>query len=287
MWPSADKNPTKPLPTVQLNNQPFVDGSFVWLGHSTVLFSLDGQTLLTDPVFYRASPVPVGGAPFAQTNPTAISDLPDIDAVLISHDHYDHLDYQAIQELAPRVKQFMVPLGIKAHLQRWGIPDSKIQEFDWFEDANVGSVKITFTPSRHFSGRGLFDRFKTLWGSWVVQAHAGSVYFSGDGGYSPSFAEIGAQFGPFDMAFLEDGAYNQDWSQIHMYPEESVQAAIDLNARILLPIHWGKFDLALHDWTDPIERITAEGFKRGVQVTTPKIGQVFQPESAPSEPWWR
>ena len=287
IMPSASKNPTQPLPTVQFNSQPFTDGSFAWLGHSTVLLSLDGVMLLTDPVFYRASPVPIGGAPFPQTHPTRITDLPDLDVVLISHDHYDHLDYQAIQEIAPRVKQFMVPLGIKGHLQRWGIPDSKIREFDWYEEAVIGSVRITFTPARHFSGRGLFDRFKTLWGSWVVQAEAGTVYFSGDGGYSPSFAEIGAQYGPFDMAFLEDGAYNQDWNQIHMFPEEAVQAAIDLNARILLPIHWAKFDLAMHDWTDPIERITAEGKKRGVTVTTPRIGKVFRHDNAPSDVWWR
>ena len=148
-------------------------------------------------------------------------------------------------------------------------------------------MNIIFTPARHFSGRGLFDRFKTLWGSWVVKADSGAVYFSGDGGYSPSFAEIGAQYGPFDMAFIEDGAYNQDWDQIHLYPEESVQAAIDLNAQILLPIHWAKFDLSLHGWTDPIERITAEGEKRGVTVTTPRIGQVFRRDNAPEDVWWR
>lgn len=286
LLPPKYKNPTAPLPSYRLDAQALKNGQFVWLGHSTVLFKTAGKVIISDPVFHRASPIPLGGAPFATTNPTTMQDLPFLDAVIISHDHYDHLDHLAIQALNAKVGHFYVPLGIKAHLQRWGVQDNKITELDWYQSAQLGEVRLTLTPARHFSGRGLFNRFSTLWGSWVIKSPTLSVYFSGDGGYSSEFANIGKRFGPFDIAFIEDGAYNQDWAEIHMQPEQSVQAAIDLNAQVLLPIHWSKFDLARHVWRDPIIRISKIAQARGVHLTTPIIGEIFTPQRHPQTPWW-
>lgn len=285
--PAKNKNPQQPLISKTLNAKQLTNGDFVWLGHSTVLFKTNGKTIITDPIFHRASPIPLGGKAFAMQNPTSIDDLPPLDAVLISHDHYDHLDHLAIQKLAKKVQQFYVPLGIKGHLQHWGVSDDKITELDWYEFAKLGEVTLTLTPSRHFSGRGLTNRFSTLWGSWVVQSPSLSVYFSGDGGYSPEFKKIGQQFGGFDIAFMEDGAYNDDWAQIHMSPEQAAQAAADLNAKVLLPVHWGKFDLARHQWKDPIERISTAAKVQGVQLATPIIGEPFRLATTPTTTWWK
>ena len=284
--PPAGKNPTDPLPSRSFNKNDFKNGDFVWFGHSTVLMRMDDATIITDPVFYSAAPVSFAVKPFAMRVENSIDDLPEIDIVLISHDHYDHLDYRAIQEMDSRVKKYLVPLGIKAHLQRWGVADNKIVEMDWYEDELFGSVRFTLTPARHFSGRGLTNRFTTLWGSWVVQSNSLSAYFSGDSGYFDGFKTIGERFGPFDIAFLEDGAYNDAWSQIHMNPEESVQASIDLNAKIYVPIHWGKFDLAVHKWTDPVVRAKTAAQQNNVQVATPVIGAVFTAEDYPQSEWW-
>ncbi len=286
LWPPKNKNPNAPLPSSRLEVQALKDGQFVWLGHSTVLFKTAGKTIISDPVFHRASPIPIGGAPFATKNPTGMQNLPKLDAVIISHDHYDHLDHLAIQALNSKVGHFYVPLGIKAHLQRWGVQDNKITELDWYQSTKLGEVRLTLTPARHFSGRGLFNRFSTLWGSWVIKSPDLSVYFSGDGGYSSEFANIGKRFGPFDIAFIEDGAYNQDWAEIHMQPEQSVQAAIDLKAQIMLPIHWGKFDLSRHQWREPIVRIKQIAQARKVQLATPLIGEIFTLEQPPQMPWW-
>ena len=286
--PEANKNPTDQLVTQKLNlhQQPLDNDQLVWLGHSSVLFRTDDLTIMTDPVFHRASPVPIGGKAFAMQHTPQIDDMPKIDAVIISHDHYDHLDHRAIQKLNEKVAHFYVPLGIKAHLQRWGVSDEKITEMDWYEEIQLNNTRVVFTPSRHFSGRAL-DRNKTLWGSWVVKSPNMSLYFSGDGGYSPEFAKIGEQFGPFDIALMEDGAYNADWAQIHMFPEQSVQAAVDLNAKAILPIHWGKFDLSLHQWRDPIERAQKAIEDKPVTLTTPMIGEVFSIQDLPQSEWWK
>ncbi|MDG1905396.1 MAG: MBL fold metallo-hydrolase [Arenicella sp.] len=284
--PPAGKIPAEPLPSKQFRKDSLTNGDFVWFGHSTVLMRTNDVTIITDPVFYNASPIPFTVTPFALQVENRISDLPEIDVVLISHDHYDHLDYQAIQEMDPKVKKYLVPLGVKAHLQRWGVADSKIVEMDWYESDLEGVVRFTFAPARHFSGRGLNNRLSTLWGSWVVQSNSSSVYFSGDSGYSEEFKKIGDQFGPFDIAFLEDGAYNPAWDQIHMYPEESVQASIDLNAKVYFPIHWGKFDLSTHTWTDPITRAHQSARQKNVQLATPVIGDVFSADDYPQSNWW-
>lgn len=258
----------------------------VWFGHSTILFKTHDVTIMTDPVFYSAAPVSFLVQPYDMDVVNTINGLPEIDVVLISHDHYDHLDYRAIQEMDAKVKKFIVPLGIKAHLQRWGVADNKVLELDWYEDETFSSVKFTLTPSRHFSGRGLSDRYSTLWGSWVVKSESLSLFFSGDSGYFDEFKKIGDMFGPFDIAFLENGAYNPAWSQIHMYPENSVQASIDLNAKIFFPIHWGKFDLSVHQWTDPILRAKKAAEHNNVKVATPLIGESFTTTHYSSNVWW-
>lgn len=283
--PPPDKHPAKPLPTVALDKSQLQDGSVVWFGHSTTLFRMGGQTFITDPVFYKASPVPLTGKPFAMSHTPMVDELPDIDVVLISHDHYDHLDYDAIRGINAKTKRFIVPLGVKAHLQLWGVADEKITELDWNERTDAGNTAITFVPARHFSGRS-FDRNKTLWGGYVVKSPDLSLYFSADSGYGKHYADIIAQYGPFDFAMIENGAYDEGWKLIHEMPEEAVQAAGDVGAKRVMPIHWGKFDLANHHWKDPIERFTRAAAERNLQVATPKIGQVFQIANPPQEKWW-
>ncbi len=284
--PPADKNPQSALPSRRLDIELLVPGSFVWLGHSSVLFNTDGKLILSDPVFNRASPVPLIGKAFELQQPTPIDDLPNIDVVIISHDHYDHLDHLAIQALNSRTKQFLVPLGLAAHLEHWGIPTDKIIELDWYESTRQQDIDFTLTPARHFSGRGINNRYSTLWGSWVVKSKDQSVFFSGDSGYFDEFKKIGQTYGPFDIAFMENGAYNPTWAQVHMTPEQSVQASIDLNANVLFPIHWGKFDLALHKWDEPIIRAKKAAELLDVTIATPLIGEVFTATEPPSDNWW-
>ena len=287
IFQAEDKNPTERLPSEIFHLEQLTEGKFVWLGHATVLMKMNGLVIMTDPVFHRASPIPVFGSPFPIENPTPIDNLPAIDAVIISHDHYDHLDHRAVESLVDRVKHFFVPLGIKAHLLRWGVDSSAITEMDWYESEIYRSVQFTLVPARHFSGRGLWDRNSTLWGSWIVAADALNVYFSGDTGYSETFKEIGQRYGPFDVAFIDSGAYNADWSQIHMMPEETVQASIDLAASIVVPIGWSKFDLALHPWDEPAIRLVKEAVSREVAVASPLIGEVFDLEEYPEIRWWK
>ncbi len=293
IFPPKGKNPQQ-LKTLKLEAKHLENEQFVWLGHSTVLFKINNTTIITDPVFHNASPVPYTIEPFEMTHRPLIEDLPEIDIVLISHDHYDHLDYKAIQKLDSRVKLFLVPLGVKAHLLRWGVLDEKIKEFDWYEETAAKNIRFVFTPSRHFSGRGIFNHRKTLWGSWAVLAPEFKVYFSGDGGYSPEFKEIAKRFGRFDMAFMEDGAYNPSWQEVHMLPEQSAQACIDIQTKVVLPIHWAKFDLSTHKWNEPVERLSQaiEVYNASVvedkkiKLTTPRIGELFSIEKLPNSQWW-
>ena len=291
-----DKNPLKPLPTIKFAGKDLTEGTFVWLGHSTLLMKTEGLVVMTDPLFNRASPLPAfsskgksnffNGKPFAFENPIVIDDLPKVDIVIISHDHYDHLDSKAIKDLSDRVDQFFVPLGVGAHLKRWGVNSKNIKEFDWYDSKDYKNVKFTLAPAQHFSGRGPTNGNSTLWGSWIVSSEKMKAYFSGDGGYSKTFKELGDQYGPFDIAFIENGAYNVDWSNIHMFPDEAVQASIDLKAKVLFPIHWSKFDLSNHPWDEPIIRITKEADKKNVTIATPMIGEVFDLSRLPKNPWW-
>lgn len=281
------KSPREPLPNKAVHNPNLKDGELIWFGHSTILLSLSGITLMTDPVFYRASPIPIGGAPFPMTNPIKPKDLPFVDIVLISHDHYDHLDMRSIKAIDSRVKQFLVPLGVKAHLLHWGIDEAKITEFDWYESTTVNDVELRLAPSRHFSGRGLWDRYATLWGAWIIRSPTTRYFFSGDGGYSPEFKKIGDQYGPFDLVMMENGAYDSDWAQIHMFPEENVQAAKDLRAARIMPIHWSKFDLARHHWLDPAQRLSKAAATAKLPVLFPVIGEVFSFNETQEKPWWQ
>lgn len=260
-----------------------------WLGHSTSLIEIDGQVILTDPMFSdRASPFSfLGPKRFSIAPPIELADLPDIDVVLISHDHYDHLDYPSIKALIHRTSRFLVPLGVGGHLERWGVPKSKIVELDWWEENTHGDLTLVATPARHFSGRWLV-RNKTLWASWVIQGKRQRVFFGGDSGYFDGFKQIGEQYGPFDLTLLESGAYNEAWSEIHMMPEQTVQAHIDLQGKVLLPIHWGQFNLSLHPWTEPIERLVTAAERQGVIVATPLVGQPVTENSAlPQTAWWQ
>ncbi|MDO4231202.1 MAG: MBL fold metallo-hydrolase [Lautropia sp.] len=290
-----DKNPLQPLPSASLDAGRLQNGSFAWLGHSGVLFKTADKVLLTDPVFHRASPIPfpwlplpLVAEPFALQHPLSPDELPrHIDAVLISHDHFDHLDLKTIQAIDARVGRYFVPLGVKAHLQRWGVASDKITEMDWHERAQVGSVELIMTPARHFSGRMSGGHFATLWSSWVVKSPELSIFINGDSGYGHHYARIGQQYGPFDAALIEIAGYDEEWAQIHLTPEEAATASRDLRAKLILPTHWARFDLAHHRWQEPIERLLAATRSPNQPVATPLIGEVFTLTSPPTSAWWR
>lgn len=263
---------------------------FLWFGHSALLLQIDQKNILLDPMLSLVpAPHPMLGTKrFNRELPIEIQELPLIDVVIISHDHYDHLDYESIVKLKDKTKLFYVPLGVGAHLKAWGVADAQLVEFDWWEERVVEGTTFAFTPSRHFSGRGLMDRFKTLWGSWVIKGKRQTLYFSGDGGYGAHFKAIGAQYGPFDLAFMECGQYNQKWENIHLFPEQSLQAALDLKAKVVMPIHWGSFTLALHSWREPVRRIVKKGHELGIPIVTPQIGALTRLDrlDGAAQVWW-
>ncbi|WP_018478150.1 MBL fold metallo-hydrolase [Pontibacter roseus] len=291
---TSNQTPDWELPVVKLNpDKPDAvqDTATVvtWLGHSAFLVEVEGKRLLLDPMLGDvASPVSFIGPKRFAALPITVEELPHIDAVLISHDHYDHLDYGSIQKLAEKADHFFVALGVGAHLERWGIPANKITEMDWWQEANFKDLTFAATPARHFSGRGLNDRMKTLWTSWAIVGQQDRIFFSGDTGYFDGFKEIGDKYGPFDITLMECGQYNELWSSIHMMPEQTVQAHLDLQGKLLMPIHWGAFSLAMHSWTDPIERVTKEAENRKVPITTPHIGEpVVLRQYVPRQNWWK
>lgn len=280
--------PLNKLTKTYFNNEP-QQPRITWFGHSAMFVEMEAMNIFIDPMLGEVpAPHPLlGNARFNKELPIAIADLPEIDLVLISHDHYDHLDYGSIQQLHSKVKQFYVPLGIKAHLTTWGVDASKITEFDWWESKILNGIEFVATPARHFSGRG-FTRNNTLWSSWVLKSENANIYFSGDSGYGEHFKEIGAKYGPFDFAMMECGQYNDQWAQIHMNPEETIKASIDIQAELMMPIHWGSFKLALHSWDDPIIRATKKASELNVQISTPKLGEaiILNGGGYPSEKWW-
>ena len=263
-----------------------------WFGHSAFLLEMSGKKILIDPML-GVSPSPIsmlGTKRYSDELPISIRDLPRIDAVIISHDHYDHLDYESICLLKDKTDQFFVPLGVESHLIKWGVTTDKIKALKWGDDSSLDAIKLICVPARHFSGRGLFDRYQTLWCGWVIQNEKDNILFTGDSGYGAHFVEIGKQYGPFDLALTECGQYNEDWKFIHMMPEETAQVAVDVSAKLLMPIHWGAFTLAFHSWTDPVERVCAKAEELGVSVITPQIGEPFglyPQESQWRSPWWR
>jgi L-ascorbate metabolism protein UlaG (beta-lactamase superfamily) len=287
--------PPKPLPVMAVDKTglaatPAASGlRAFWIGHSSTYVEIDGLRILMDPVFAeRVSPLPIGPGRF-HAPPIALADLPRIDAVLISHDHYDHLDMDAVRHLAQRGSKFFVPLGIGAHLEHWGVPLAQIEELEWWQERSVGGVRIVCTPTRHYSGRGLGNRSTTLWSSWSVVGPQHRYFYSGDTGYGKLFADIGTRLGPFDMSFVKIGAYGpgQAWTDIHMTPEQAVQVHRDVRARRMFPVHWSTFNLAYHDWDEPIRRAAAEAARAGVELLTPRLGEVVDADRPfASTKWW-
>lgn len=294
----ARRAPTGAIPVhattlADLAKPPVSGLRITWMGHSSVLTEIDGHRVLFDPVWGdRCSPFAFAGPKRLHPVPVPLAELGPVDVVVISHDHYDHLDLPTIKVLASTDTLFAVPLGVGAHLERWGVPASRLRELDWNESTDVGGLRLTATPARHFCGRGLRNTQHTLWASWVVTGPEHRVYHSGDTGYFPGFAEIGAAHGPFDATMIQIGAYSEYWPDIHMTPAEGVQAHLDLQGGrshgVLLPIHWGTFNLAPHAWAEPGEWTSDAGQESGQVIAAPRPGQPFEPAgTVPVVPWWR
>ncbi|MGY1988435.1 MBL fold metallo-hydrolase [Blastococcus sp. SYSU DS0669] len=259
-----------------------------WFGHASALLEIDGHRVLLDPVWgHRVSPSPIIGPTRLHEPPMALDELPQVDAVLISHDHYDHLDLPTVRTLLRTQRApWVVPLGIGEHLRKWGVPEARIVELDWEGEHRIGDLALTCTEARHFSGR-YFHRDTTLWASWVVSGPRHRAFFGGDTGYTPAFAGIGARLGPFDLTLLPIGAYNDAWHAIHMDPEEAVRAHGDLGGRVLLPVHWATFNLAFHRWSEPVERLLTAARARGADVVVPQPGERIDVLSPPPlRDWW-
>lgn len=288
----GERTPHEAMPQVKPDMVAFMERSdafeAIWLGHSTILLKMSGKNILIDPVFSkRASPVPFTVGRFQEPALT-LEELPEIDYVIISHDHYDHLDMETVKSFREKGAEFFVPLGVGSHLEGWGIARSRIVERDWWQGIMRDDLEFVATPAQHFSGRGLKDRNKTLWASWVIRNEEKSVYFSGDSGYASHFKAIGEAYGPFDVAFIENGQYNIKWQTVHMLPEESAQAYFDLKAEMFIPIHWAMFELSMHTWYQPGMEIAALAEERGINLVTPKLGEVVDFESVPATTaWWR
>ncbi|GAB4034136.1 MBL fold metallo-hydrolase [Spirosoma jeollabukense] len=285
-----DNIPPRPIPSIKTDLKALPDSvpTIVWFGHSSYLIKSKGVTVLVDPVFSGyTSPVSFFGKAFAGADVYKVDDMPDIDMLVLSHDHYDHLDFETITKLIPKVRKFYTALGVGAHLERWGVPADRIVEFDWWESQPVATdISLTAVPARHFSGRS-FTRGKTLWTAFVLKLHGYNLYLGGDSGYGTHFRAIGEKYGPFDLAILECGQYGKDWPHIHMFPEEVAQAAQDLRAKTILPVHWAKFSLAIHSWNEPIKRLTKKAAEENLNVTTPQIGEPLMVDNYyPKTVWW-
>ena len=285
----VDPIPVRRLTRAQLDALDPAANHVVRLGHSSHLLKLRGSYWLIDPMFSeRASPVQWAGPKRFHPPPLALADLPAIDGLILSHDHYDHLDEATIEALNGRVRRYFVPLGVGARLQQMGVAPERIEEFDWWQRSRHGEVEIVAAPAQHFSGRTLWDRDRTLWASWVVSSGPHRLYYSGDSGYFPGFRQIGERLGGFDIALMENGAYDSYWPSVHMTPEQTVQAFKDLNARLLYVVHNSTFDLAFHTWRDPLDRVSDLALREGLPLATPEIGEVLtlgQPRS--NVLWWK
>lgn len=283
--------PVTPPPPATYDKRHDADSVRVtWIGHATTLVELDGFRVLTDPIFgERCSPVRFAGPRRLHRPGIELEDLPEVDAVIISHDHYDHLDQESAKALAAKGVPFFVPLGVGAHLRRWGIED--VTELDWWQHAEVRNAKgeqlrLQATPARHFSGRGALAQDRTLWASWALLGPRHRVWFGGDTGYFDGFKEIGEKLGPFELTIVPVGAYDRAWKEIHVDPEEAIQAHIDVRGEVMLPIHWGTFNLGLHAWNEPIHRALESARARDVTLITPTPGQVVDTASPPPVSGW-
>jgi L-ascorbate metabolism protein UlaG (beta-lactamase superfamily) len=291
IYKSPEATPPQTLPTVKTDllqlkaDKPVI----VWFGHSSYMIRYKEKTILVDPVLSgQASPVSGFGKAFKGSDIYHFDELPASDLIVITHDHYDHLDYKTITRLKSKTGAFVTSLGVGSHLEHWGVPAEKITELDWWESTqHDADIHLTATPARHFSGRGVL-RNKTLWSSFVLRLYDYKILIGGDSGYGDHFTQIGLNYGPFDVAILESGQYGDAWPYIHMFPEQTVQAAIDLGAKTLLPVHWGKFALAYHAWNEPIQRVLKQAEKVQMPVLVPQIGMPLQLSVAESqEIWWK
>ncbi|CAM1361948.1 conserved hypothetical protein [Tenacibaculum litopenaei] len=288
--------PTKEISVNKLSDESFAKREkvtrFTWTGHSSFLLQMAEKNILLDPMFSEVpAPHPwLGTKRFSSELPIEVANLPYIDAVIYSHDHYDHLDYETVQTLKNRVGKFYVPLGVGKHLRAWGVAKAAIVELDWWQEAVLGTITLVATPARHFSGRSVDDTNTTLWASWVLFTEQERIFFSGDSGYDSHFKRIGAAYGPFDLALIECGQYNDDLPDfpIHMYPEQTVQASLDVRAKYLMPIHWAAFKLNQHPWKEPILRLEKSAAKDSLRLVTPEIGAMVSMDALDSHRthWW-
>jgi len=287
---NKDTVPPGLLPSVKtdLTNLDSPTPVIVWFGHSSYLIRIENKNFLVDPVFSgNASPLSFMIKAFPGSNIYKAEDMPAIDYLILTHDHYDHLDFKTVRKLKKKVDKIYCSLGISSHLKYWGFDTSRITELDWWESNQFEeNISLMAAPARHFSGRGI-KRGQTFWSSFILKTKDHNLYLGGDSGYDSHFKEIGNKYGPFDIAILEAGQYNSMWPLIHMMPEETVQASVDLQAKALLPVHWGKFSLAMHAWTDPVTRVLDKAKELNVKVLTPKIGQpIILDDDFQFESWW-
>jgi len=289
---TPQSQPSSPLPVIQRTTRDFETPPasglrITWFGHSSLLVEIDGRRVLVDPVWSeRCSPSRFMGPKRFHAVPLPVEALPKLDAVVISHDHYDHLDYATVMALKQRNVPFFVPLGVGAHLEYWGIDPGLVRELDWWQESELGGLKFVATPARHFSGRGLGNDL-TLWSGWAILGPTRRVYYSGDTAMFEGFEQIGERLGPFDATMIEVGAYDAMWADVHVGPEQAVEAHRAVRGRVLFPVHWGTFDLALHTWVEPAERLLEAAKAEGVTVVTPKPGQSIDPLDPPQpERWW-
>jgi L-ascorbate metabolism protein UlaG (beta-lactamase superfamily) len=283
------RTPTGPVPLLTPPAAPTETGlHLTWYGHASALVEIEGRRVLFDPVWSdRASPSELVGPRRLHRPPVPLAGLPRVDAVVISHDHYDHLDLASVRALVEtQPAPFLVPLGVAAHLRRWHVPEDRIIELDWAQSAEVAGLRFTATAAQHFSGR-LFRRDGTLWASWVVAGAGRKVFYTGDSGYFPGYAEIGAEHGPFDLALVQIGAYSAGWPDIHMTPEQGVATALDVGARLAVPVHWATFNLAPHAWVEPADRLWREAKARGLTIAVPRPGERIDVDAPPAvDGWW-
>jgi len=294
LFNSNKTSPNTLMPEAQnINMLEFLESKstikFIWLGHSSILLSINGKIILIDPIFSNsAAPVPFIIKRF-QPPVIGLNELPEVDYILISHDHYDHLDMKTVKYFGDKETTFILPLGVGSHLRRWGVKQSKIIELDWWEQVDVGDLSFTGTPAKHFSGRlGPVSTMKTLWSSWVIKSLENSIYFSGDSGYDAHYKTIGDRLGPFDVVFMDSGQYNERWRAMHNMPDEVIKGFNDLGGRYLVPVHWGMFNMSLHNWFDPAVEVAARSKQSKIQLITPRLGELILLDNPPLfDEWWK
>ncbi len=292
---TKDTRPKETIPVIksEITDSPGSnDFSLVWLGHSSLLIQAEGKNILIDPVFsQKLSPVSWIGVNRFSQSPLNVEDLPVIDLLILSHDHYDHLDYKVVKKLSDKVKKVILPLGVECHLRRWKFDMSKVENMAWWEEKNIDGLFIACTPAQHFSGRWLTGRNETLWASWVLRTENRQIFYNGDSGFGNHYASIHEKYGDFDLAIMECGQYNPRWAKIHSFPEEGVEAMKILGAKITLPVHWGAFVLSNHPWDDSIERFVLCARKNDLPYISPRIGQVVDLNQSDLQAfqknWWQ